>query len=98
MGFPGGSLVKNPSVNAGDTGNTGLIPGPGRSLRRKWQPTPVLLHEKFHGQRGPMGYSPWSCKEQDMTERAAAASRGTVGPCGCICFVYSIVHRLIPNS
>ena len=28
MGFPGGSVVKNPPVNAGDTG---LIPGSGRS-------------------------------------------------------------------
>ena len=28
MGFPGGSVVKNPSANAGDTG---LIPGSGRS-------------------------------------------------------------------
>ena len=27
-GFPGGSVVKNPPANAGDTG---LIPGPGRS-------------------------------------------------------------------
>ena len=29
MGFPGGSVVKNP--NAGDTGNSGSIPGSGRS-------------------------------------------------------------------
>ena len=28
MGFPGGSVVKNPPANAR---NTGLIPGPGRS-------------------------------------------------------------------
>ena len=28
MGFPGGSVVKNPSANAGDAG---LIPGLGRS-------------------------------------------------------------------
>ena len=28
MGFPGGSVVKNPPANAGDTG---LIPGLGRS-------------------------------------------------------------------
>ena len=27
-GFPGGSVVKNPPANAGDTG---FIPGPGRS-------------------------------------------------------------------
>ena len=31
MGFPGGSVVKNLPVNAGDTGNSGLIPGSGRS-------------------------------------------------------------------
>ena len=29
MGFPGGSVVKNPPANAGDVG---LIPGSGRSL------------------------------------------------------------------
>ena len=27
MGFPGGSGVENPSSNAGDTEDTGLIPG-----------------------------------------------------------------------
>ena len=26
--------------------------------RRKWQPTPVLLPEKSHGWRSPVGYSP----------------------------------------
>ena len=30
-GFPGGSVVKNPPANAGDTGDTGSIPGSGRS-------------------------------------------------------------------
>ena len=29
--FPGGSVVKNPSANAGDAGNAGLILGWGRS-------------------------------------------------------------------
>ena len=29
--FPGGSVVKKASVNAGDTGGVGLIPGSGRS-------------------------------------------------------------------
>ena len=32
---------------------------------RKWQPTPVFSPEKFHGQRSPVGYSPWGCKESD---------------------------------
>ena len=27
IGFPDGSVVKNPPVNAGDTGDMGLIPG-----------------------------------------------------------------------
>ena len=28
--------------------------------RRKWQPTPVLLPGKSHGQRSLVGYGPWS--------------------------------------
>ena len=31
VGFPGGSVVKNPSTNAGDTGDVHSIPGSGRS-------------------------------------------------------------------
>ena len=31
LGFPGGLAVKNQPTNAGDTGDTGLIPGSGRS-------------------------------------------------------------------
>ena len=31
MGFPGGLVVKNPPAIAGDRGDTGLIPGSGRS-------------------------------------------------------------------
>ena len=36
---------------------------------RKWQSAPVLLSRESHGQRSLMGYSPWDCKESDMTER-----------------------------
>ena len=36
--------------------------------RRKWQPTPVFWPGESHGQRSLMGYSPWGCKELDMTE------------------------------
>ena len=31
--------------------------------RRKWQPTPVFLSGKSHGQRSLVGYSPLGCKE-----------------------------------
>ena len=40
----------------------------GSPQRRKWQPTPVFLPGKFHGQRSLAGYSPWGCKELDTTE------------------------------
>ena len=37
--------------------------------RKKWQPTPVFLPEKSHGQRSLVGYSPWGRKESDTTEQ-----------------------------
>ena len=39
------------------------------SWRRKWQPTPVFLLGESQGWRSLVGYSPWGCKELDMTER-----------------------------
>ena len=36
--------------------------------RRKWQPTPVFLPGKFHGQMSLLGYSLWGHKESDTTE------------------------------
>ena len=59
LGFPCGSMVKNSPAIAGDTGS---IPGEEDPWRRKWQPTPVFLPGKFHGNRSPTGYSPWGHK------------------------------------
>ena len=39
------------------------------SFSRKWHPTPVFLPGKSHRQRSLVGYSPWGCKEWDMTEQ-----------------------------
>ena len=36
--------------------------------RRQWQPTPVLLPGKSHGQRSLVGCSPWGREESDRTE------------------------------
>ena len=36
--------------------------------RRKWQTIPIFLPGECHGQRNLVGYSPWGCKESDMTE------------------------------
>ena len=52
--------------------------------RRKWQPTPVLLPGKSHGQRSMVGsYSPWGHKESDMTERLHSLTQLL----GCDCFL-----------
>jgi len=36
--------------------------------KRAWRPTLVFFPGESHGQRSPMGYSPWGCKELDVTE------------------------------
>ena len=56
MAFPGGSVVKTPPANAGDGDS---VPGEGEiPWRRRWQPTPVFLPGKSHGQRSLAGSSP----------------------------------------
>ena len=37
-------------------------------LEKEWQPTPVFLPRKLHGQRSLMGYSPWGHKMSEMAE------------------------------
>ena len=70
QGFPGGVVVKNPSVNSGDGR---FNPWVGKILgRRKRQPSLVFLPGKSHGQRSLVGYpplvGPWGHKELDTTE------------------------------
>ena len=36
---------------------------------RKWQPTPVFLPGKSHGQRSLVGYNPWSHNELDSIQQ-----------------------------
>ena len=61
MGFTGGRVVQNPPASAGDAGDSGSI-----SWRRKWQPSPVFLPGKFHGQRSLVGYYPWDCRVMSL--------------------------------
>ena len=42
----------------------------------KWQPTPVFLPGKFHGQRNLTGYRPWGHKESDTTKHMCTHIRG----------------------
>ena len=49
-------MIKNLPANAGDP-QVRKIP-----WRRKWQPTPVFLSGKSHGQMSLVGYCPWGHK------------------------------------
>ena len=58
MGFPGGSVVKNPSASAEATGSvpwSARSPGEGNG-------NPTILVWKIHGQRIQANYSPWGHK------------------------------------
>ena len=50
--------------------------------RMKWQLTPIFLPRKFHGQRSLVGYSSWSLRESDMTERLSVHAGIIDAPCG----------------
>ena len=58
----GGSVVKTPPAMQERwlrfDSWVGKIP-----CRKKWQPTPIFLPEKSHGQRSLSSYSPWAIKE-----------------------------------
>ena len=57
--FSDGSAGKEFTCKVGDPGDMGSIPWLGRfPWRRKWQPTPVFLPEKSHGQGNLPGYCP----------------------------------------
>ena len=63
-----GSVAKNLPSNAEDTG---WIPESGRSPRGgHGNSLQVFLSEKSYGQKSLVGYSPWGCKESDITEQA----------------------------
>ena len=71
VGFRGGSDSKKSSCNAEDLG---LIPGLGRSLGGgQGNPLQRSCLENPHGQRNLAGYSPWGCKESDVTKRLSTA-------------------------
>ena len=63
-------MVKNAPANAGDIGDTGLLPGWGRFPGGgHGNPFQYSCLENPYGQRSMEGYNPWSLKESDMTEQ-----------------------------
>ena len=63
--FPASSVVKNLPANAGDADS--ILGSERFPWRKKWQPTPVFVPGKSHGQSSLAGYSPWGHKESDTT-------------------------------
>ena len=37
-------------------------------LEKEWLPTPLFLPREVNGQKSLAGYSPWGCKESDMSD------------------------------
>ena len=62
------SLVAQTVENSPEMQETMFDPWVGKIWRREWQPTPVLLPGKSHGQRSLAGYRPQGCKDLDMAE------------------------------
>ena len=83
--FPGGSVIKNhlPIRRCGFDPRVRKIP-----WRRKWQPIPVFLSRKFHGQRSLEGYSLWGCKELDTTDPVLKQQ----DPMVYLCYIQQYVH------
>ena len=59
--------------------------------RRPWQPTPVLLPGKSHGQRSLVGCSPWGRTKSDTSEQLhfqfslSCIGKGNGNPLQCSC-------------
>ena len=67
--FPAGTSGKEPACQCRRCKRRGFDLWVGKiPLRRSWQPTPVFLPGKPHGQRSLVGYRPWGWKELDKTE------------------------------
>ena len=77
---------KESAINAGDTGDTSLIPGSQRSLGQKSleKEKEMAIYSsipagKIPWTEWPGGYiqfCPWDCKESDMTERLSTCTVG----------------------
>ena len=56
------------SLHSFNEEDIGSMPGLGRfPCRRKWQPIPVFLPGKSHGERNPAGYGPWIVAHQALS-------------------------------
>ena len=55
-----------------------------------------ILPGEFHGQKSLAGYSPWGCKEPDMTERLLLINT-TIVQLACFSFIYATISTVSGN-
>ena len=68
-GFAAGASGKEPVCQSRRPKGYRFYPWIGKMpWKRAEQPPPVFMPGESHGQRSLVSYSPWSCKESDMTE------------------------------
>ena len=80
-GFPAGASGKESTCQCRGCKRPGFEPWVRKiPQRRKWQPTPVFLPGKFHGQRNLSRYSPWGRKESDTIERLSTHKENIRAP------------------
>ena len=69
LGLPGGTSGKEPACQCSRCKRLGFDPWIGKiPQRRAWQTTPVFFPGESYGQKGLVGYSPYSHTELDMIE------------------------------
>ena len=78
----GGAMVKNMSANAGGTGDLGSSPGlggsPGGANGNLLQYACLGNPMDFLGGRSLASYSPWVCKEADLTEGLSTQQKSSL--------------------
>ena len=84
-------MVKNPPA-------IGFYPWVGKiPWRRAWQPTPLFFPGESHGQRSLMSYSPWGCKELDLTEWLNTAKPFLTYWIFWICLIWKNILFVFPS-
>ena len=97
FGFPGGSVLNN--LPAMQEMQETRVQSQGQNLpwRRKWQPTPVFLPGKSHGERSLAGYSPWGRKKVRQNLATTNSILSTYHDifshslCSCSCQIQSLL-------
>ena len=92
LGFPSGTDGKESACNVGDLGSIpGLERSPGGG---HGNPLQYSCLKKSHGQSSLVGYSPWGCKEFDMTERLTLSLSSYLSCTLSVCSVFKATAKL----